>query len=209
LANQQIGTITADLPAKSTSCNGLSAGGLVIADAQLAATSGAMFGNAVVAFMNPGGVRADIIYAASPGEPMDGIVTYGEAFTTQPFGNSLVVMDLTGDQIKQVLEQQFNVTPPRILQSSQGFTYSYDAMAPLGSKISANSMMITIAGQPTMVQPAQVYRVTVNNFLSTGGDGFTALKQGKNLLGGQQDIDALVAYFKVASPIAPPALDRV
>ena len=114
----------------------------VIADCQLAATREASRGGAEVALMNPGGVRTDLTYAASPTETMDGVVTFGELFTVQPFGNSLVVMTLTGAQIDQLLEQQFRVDStgaPRslILQVSGGFTYAYSQSAPVGSKAPA------------------------------------------------------------------------
>jgi 5'-nucleotidase len=103
--------------------------GNLIADAQLAATSPAGKGAAQIAFMNPGGVRADLAPAQG------GSVTYGQIFSVQPFGNSLVVKTMTGAQIKAVLEQQFNSgsnTPaaPRVLLPSRGLTYSYSASAP-------------------------------------------------------------------------------
>jgi 5'-nucleotidase len=211
LANKQIGSITADLlrPSPPTTPV-MSTIGAVIADSQLAATTAPGFGGAQVAFMNPGGVRADVVYAAAPGEGSDGIVTYGEIFTVQPFGNSLVVMTLTGDQIKTLLEQQFqkdamgnNVI--RLLQVSQGFSYSYSASAPVGSKVDFASIKINgvaIVGNAT-------YRVTVNSFLASGGDGFVVLASGTDRLGGALDLDALQAYFAKHSPVSPPVLDRI
>ncbi|XYH95794.1 bifunctional metallophosphatase/5'-nucleotidase [Sorangium sp. So ce1128] len=211
LANEQIGTITATLDRSVPAMGaGLFTLGAVIADTQLAATRGASTGGAEVAFMNPGGVRADLTYAASPTELMDGVVTYGEAFTVQPFGNSLVVMTLTGEQLHTLLEQQFRVDSmgvPRsvILQVSDGFTYAYSQSAPIGAKVDIAS--IRINGVP--VEAARTYRVTVNSFLATGGDGFTVLNDGTDRLGGALDLDALRAYFAANSPVSPPPLDRI
>ncbi|WP_438024192.1 bifunctional metallophosphatase/5'-nucleotidase [Sorangium sp. So ce233] len=211
LANVQIGTITATIDrAVPPMGSGLFALGAVIADSQLAATRDARTGGAEIAFMNPGGVRADLAYAASPTEPMDGVVTFGEAFTVQPFGNSLVVMTLTGAQIDTLLEQQFRVDAmgtPRsvILQVSDGFTYTYSQSAPVGSKVDIAS--IRINGVP--IEPARAYRVTVNSFLASGGDGFTVLNEGTDRLGGALDLDALRDYFAANSPVSPPPLDRI
>lgn len=207
LANKPIGTITATLERyPPMMLPGLSTMGAVIADAQLAATEDVMLGGAQIALMNPGGVRADLLYAKSPEEPDDGIVTYGEAFTVQPFGNSLVVMTLTGAQIDQVLEQEFVPgKDPKILQVSSGFTFAYSESAPFGSKVDPASIKL----DGVTIDPQAEYRVTVNSFLATGGDGFTVLAEGTDRLGGANDLDALEAYFAVASPIAPPPLDRI
>jgi 5'-nucleotidase len=107
LANEVIGTVTAAIT-RTQNESGESALGDVIADAQLAATAPSGFGDAVIAFMNPGGIRADITFASS-GVDADGEVTYGEAFSVQPFGNSLVTMTLTGAQIETLLEQRATV----------------------------------------------------------------------------------------------------
>jgi 5'-nucleotidase len=200
LANTVIGNITADIT-RSNNAAGESALGDVIADAQLAATSEVGFGEAVVAFMNDGGIRENLIYLAS-GIEEDGEVTYGEAFTVQPFGNSLVTMTLTGAQIDALLEQQFQGGISR-LQVSNGFTYTWSASAPAGAKVSA----IAINGVP--VEPTESYRVTVNSFLADGGDNYPILIQGTNRLGGDVDLDALVDYFSENSPVAPGPQDRV
>jgi 5'-nucleotidase len=200
LANTVIGNITADIT-RSNNAAGESALGDVIADAQLAATSEVGFGEAVVAFMNDGGIRENLIYLAS-GIEEDGEVTYGEAFTVQPFGNSLVTMTLTGAQIDALLEQQFQGGISR-LQVSNGFTYTWSASAPAGAKVSA----IAINGVP--VEPTESYRVTVNSFLADGGDNYPILIQGTNRLGGDVDLDALVDYFNENSPVAPGPQDRV
>ncbi|WP_410087658.1 bifunctional metallophosphatase/5'-nucleotidase [Variovorax sp. N23] len=176
--------------------------GNLIADAQLAATAPAGKGAAQIAFMNPGGVRADLVPAA------DGSVTYGQLFSVQPFGNSLVVKTMTGAQIRALLEQQFNsgsntVAAPRVLLPSAGFTYTYDLAAAAGSRITA----MALGGVPMV--DATAYRVTMNSFLATGGDNFTVFNQGTNTLGGDQDIDALEAYIKANDPLAPPATNRI
>ncbi|RKH35408.1 bifunctional metallophosphatase/5'-nucleotidase [Corallococcus praedator] len=188
---------------------GQSTMGFVIADAQLEATKPAGQGGAVVAFMNPGGVRTDLVRdAANPSDT--GAITYGEAFTVQPFGNSLVTLTLTGAQIERLLEQQFRPgTATRILHPSAGFSYAFSAAAPLGSKVDPASIQLN----GVTVDPAASYRVTVNSFLAPGGDGFTVLTEGTNLLGGAVDADALEAYLTAksteANPLPAPALDRV
>ena len=108
IANEVVGSITADIP-RSTHRDTEAPLGNLIADAQLAATSAAANGGAQIAFMNPGGVRADLDYEQISGGEQPGQVTYGEAFSVQPFGNTLVTMDLTGAQIEQLLEQQARV----------------------------------------------------------------------------------------------------
>ncbi len=206
LANKQIGSITATLektPPKDGP--GISTMGLVIADAQLAATADPKLGGAQIAFMNSGGVRADLVYPAAPGELADGIVTYGEAFAVQPFGNSLVVMTLTGAQIKALLEQQFTPGFEYVLQVSKGFTFTWSKSAQVGAKVDPSSIKLN----GVTIDPAQNYRVVVNSFLAAGGDGFKVLIAGTERIGGVTDLQALEAYFASKSPIAPPALDRV
>ena len=222
-AARVVGTITATL-SRAFSTAGESALGDVIADAQLAATASPTTGNAVIAFMNPGGIRADIPFAAAG--KTDGNVTYGEAFTTQPFGNSLVTMTLTGAQIYAALEQQWGTAQPfpRILQVSNGFAYSHTFPLPLDRNLNAtegvtfttsvrgNSYVVpnsvTLDGVP--VDTAATYRVTVNSFMADGGDTFTALIGGTNRLGGAVDTDALEAYF-AANPtgVAPGPQNRI
>jgi len=176
--------------------------GNLIADAQLAATAPTDKGGAQIAFMNPGGVRADLVPAAN------GDVTYGQLFSVQPFGNSLVVKTMTGAQIRALLEQQFDsgantVAAPRVLLPSIGFTYTYDLSAAAGSRITR----MALGGVP--LADGTAYRVTMNSFLATGGDNFTVFNQGVDTLGGDQDIDALEAYIKTSDPLAPPATSRI
>ena len=192
---------------RSQNRNGESALGDVIADAQLASTAPDNKGKAVVAFMNPGGIRADIVASQSSGGEGAGQVTYSELFTVQPFANVMTVLTLTGAQIKALLEQQFDnpsAGQTRFLQVSNGFTYSYKLNAPAGQHVDAASIKIN----GVAVDPNASYRVAENNFLATGGDNFTVFKQGTNQLGGDIDLDALVAYFQAKSPIAPGPQNR-
>lgn len=207
LANRVVGAITANIT-RSPSLGGESALGDVIADGQLYATAGAESGAAVVAFTNPGGIRADLIYSAGPGEG-DGKVTYEAIFNTQPFTNNLVTMTLTGGQIDALLEQQFSgcygQNSDQILQVSAGFSYSWRASAPACDKVAMDS--IRINGAP--IHPKASYRVTVNGFLAEGGDNFAVLQDGADRLGGVRDTDALGAYLKAFSPVAPGPQDRI
>lgn len=200
IANRVIGSITAAIT-RSSSAAGESALGDVIADAQLAATILPEYGGAVVAMTNPGGIRTDLTYPSSAAGEGDGNVTYGEAFAVQPFSNSLVTLTLTGAQLKAVLEQQ--VFNSRMLQISASLTYSWSASAAAGNHVS-NLMINGVA-----VDPAASYRVTVNNFLAGGGDGFTALLGGTDLLTGMIDLDAFVAYLTANSPVAPGPQNRI
>lgn len=205
LANRVIGSITAGMTRANNSA-GESNLGNMIADAQLYATADPANGNAVIAFMNPGGIRTDLTYPSSPAGEGDGNVTYGESFNVQPFGNNLVTMTMTGAQIKQLLEQQFNnpsVGQNRILSVSNGFTYSWSASAPIGSKVS------NMALNGVAIDPSASYRVTMNNFLADGGDNFSAFTLGTDRLGGAVDTDALETYFVAFSPVAPPLQNRI
>jgi 5'-nucleotidase len=207
LANEVIGGMTSDIT-RTNNAAGESALGDVIADAQLTATAPADLGDAVVAFMNPGGIRDDLLFAEISGGEAPGEVTFAEAFSSQPFGNSLVTMTLTGAQIDALLEQQFDnptVASNRILQVSDGFTYTWDASEPTGSKVDAST--IKIGG--VVIDPGTGYRVTVNSFLADGGDNFSILTAGTDRLGGEIDLDALVTYFGDNSPVAPGPQDRI
>ncbi len=229
IANRPIGHITADLPS-APNANLEQVMGDVIADAQLAATDGPPpQGSAVVAFMNPGGVRGPLTYLGSPAGEGDGVVTFGEAFTVQPFGNILQTLTLTGAQIDLLLEQQFcglnspAATPTpgffKVLLPSAGFSYTWDG-AIAGSAANAtcatdpalgavNPASISIGGAP--IDLAASYRVTVNNFLADGGDGFGVLRSGTARVGGLEDLQAFEAYLAAAEPtgISPPALTRI
>lgn len=209
LANRVIGSITQDIT-RTNNAAGESALGDVIADGQLAATADPAFGGAVVALMNPGGIRADLTYVSSAAGEGDGNVTYGEMFTVQPFGNSLVTMTLTGAQIETLLEQQFpgcvaGVTSTRILQVSEGFSYTWSQSGGDCDKVDPATIMIN----GVVVDPSASYRVTVNSFLADGGDNFPVLVEGTERLGGEVDTDAFEKYFAANSPVAPGPQDRI
>ncbi|WP_232293586.1 bifunctional metallophosphatase/5'-nucleotidase [Stigmatella aurantiaca] len=172
--------------------------GNVIADAMLAITQAPEKGGAVIALMNPGGIRADI----GAGE-----ITYGEIFAVQPFANNVATLTLTGDQIKRVLEQQFPPinANPSIMQVSQGFSYTFSLSAPAGSKVNAASL--TLNGQPIVM--TQSYRVSMNNFMASGGDNYSVFTEGKDLLIGPIDVDALEVYTRANNPLTVPALGRI
>ncbi|GAA4007310.1 bifunctional metallophosphatase/5'-nucleotidase [Sphingomonas humi] len=175
-------------PVLKDSDDGDSPAGELIADAQLAATRAPGKGGAEIAFLNSGGVRTDLV----PGP--DGSVTFGQAFATQPFGNSLVSKTLTGAQLKALLEQGFREVNGKVLATSllipsQGFTYRFDRRRPDGQRVLA----MALNGKP--IDPARSYRVTVNNFLASGGDGYTVLASGKDAQDGGLDLDALEAWL--------------
>lgn len=200
-ANRVVGKVTETL-SRTANPAGESPLGDVIADSQLDATKAADKGGSVVAFMNPGGIRADLVPAAN------GDVTYGQLFTVQPFGNTVTVKTLTGAQLDALLEQQFNNPSPganRFLQVSAGFAYSYDLTRPAGDRVDAATIKI----DGTTVAPATPYRVTMNNFLASGGDGFTVFNQGTNQLGGAVDLDAFEAYLAANSPVPPGPANRI
>jgi 5'-nucleotidase len=204
LANRVVGSSLGDI-LRANNTAGESALGDVIADAQLAATSDPLFGGAVMAFMNPGGIRADIIASQTPGGEAVGEVTYGELFGVQPFNNVMTVMTCTGTQIEALLEQQFRASGNTILQVPDGFTYTWDNAAAVGSRVDMAS--IKIDGVP--IVGATGYRVAMNNFLATGGDGFSVFTQCTNPLGGEIDLDVLVTYFGANSPVGPGPQNRI
>lgn len=178
--------------------------GDLIADSQLDDTQGA---GAQIAFMNPGGIRADLTYASSTGEG-DGVITYGELAAIQPFSNTMVVMTLTGTQVEQALEEQWGGPQPpsgRILQVSKGFSYAWSPTRAPGDRIDPASIKLN----GVALSPTGTYRVAVNNFLSTGGDNFVAFKLGTDRFQGDVDLDAFVTYVRKLGTVSPPALDRI
>jgi 5'-nucleotidase len=171
--------------------------------------------------MNRGGVRTPRFTNKQRAPEGDGNLTYGEAFTTQPFGNSLVTLTLTAQQIKDVLEQQFAgcrgqlPTATRLMIPSAGFKYRWNGARACGERI--HSVTLTRDGRSeTLVdaagrvpEPAREYRVTVNSFMASGGDSFGTFAQGKAPLGGALDLDALVDYMaRFKAPNAPYAPGR-
>lgn len=204
LGQQPLGEITADIKRASTPSGNEDRGaesvlGNFVADVQLAGTSAPGRGGAQLALMNPGGLRADLLFGA------DGVITYAEAFAVQPFANDVVTKSFTGAEIKQVLEEQWQPTgasrPKLHLGVSQGFTYTYLPDNPEGSRITS----MTLDGTP--ISPTDTYRVTVNSFLAAGGDNFFTLADGTDrTTTGDNDLTMLVDYFAANSPVtADPA----
>ncbi|MGY0068266.1 bifunctional metallophosphatase/5'-nucleotidase [Streptomyces sp. QTS137] len=206
IGNRAIGYISGDIVKDGTE----SPLGDLIADAQLA------YGRTLdpetdLALMNPGGIRAPLTHAASAGEG-DGVVTYAEGFTVQPFANTVNLQDFTGAQLVQVLKEQVsgaNEASTKILQVSAGLTYTLDLTRSGADRVVTDS--IRLNGEP--IDEAATYRVATNSFLAGGGDGFTTLGEGTDDLVGEDDLTALEQYLTANSsatdPIAPPAADRI
>lgn len=201
----KVGEITADFNrAKQTATpsenrGGESPLGNFVADVQLWATQSS---GSQIALMNPGGLRADLTYAGTGPDDPDGNLTYKEAAIVQPFANTLVTMDLTGAQLKQVLEEQWQPDaasrPFLKLGVSAGFEYTYDPTAAEGDRIDA----MYLNGE--LIDPTATYKVTVNSFLAAGGDNFGTLAEGANAAdSGKIDLQSMVDYF-VANPVASP-----
>ncbi len=203
IASNVIGSITADV-VRTQNAAGESPLGDLIADAQLADPSVVTGGQTpVIAFMNPGGIRADLSYANSPYGEEPGEITFEEAFTVQPFNNYLVSMTLTGQQIYDLLAQQVtgpNAGAPKILQVSEGFHYTRGP----GGAVDGS---VTLNGTP--IDKAASYRIVTNNFLADGGDGFPAFTLGTERYFGGLDIDAFASYLTAVSPYTPSALGRI
>jgi 5'-nucleotidase len=216
-AQRVIGSISTDF-LRAPNEAGESVLGDLIADAQLSATRDSEHAHAQIAFVNPGGIRTDLIRNNATIQEEKGNVIYGAAFMVQPFGNSLVTMSLTGAQIQLLLEQQFmdctagypsnnsrGQPLTRILQVSEGFSYAWDSTALPCHQVVPDSILI----HGEKLQPSAEYRVTVSSFLADGGDQFYVLRQGTHRLGGPQDIDALESYLKTHEPIAPGPQNRI
>lgn len=170
--------------------------GLLIADAQLAATAGA---GAQIAFMNPFGIRAP--WRLAPGE--NGQLTFGDIYKVQPFNNTLLTQTLTGAQLRRLLEQNFDgIGPNQVLSPSRGFAYSYDLSRPVGSRI----VSITLDGKP--IDDAANYRVTTSDFLAYGGDTYSELAKGTDRVMGISDLAALEAWLQAIPPRAVSVDDR-
>ncbi|WP_055699566.1 bifunctional metallophosphatase/5'-nucleotidase [Streptomyces silaceus] len=209
VANKAVGYISADIPGRGAGVPESPLGDL-IADAQLAHAK-SLDPEADLALMNPGGIRSDIVFKAS-GSEGDGVVTYGEAFTVQPFSNTVNLVDLTGAQLVTGLKQQVsgpNAASPKILQISDGLTYTLDMTKTGADRVVADS--IKLNGKA--IDPAATYRVAMNSFLAGGGDGFAELGKGTKPLVGADDLKAFNDYLTANSsadkPIAPPKADRI
>ncbi|MBI3522992.1 MAG: 5'-nucleotidase C-terminal domain-containing protein [Betaproteobacteria bacterium] len=199
LAQRVIGRVGGAF-SRETNASGAFSAGQLIADAQLAATAAPEHGGAVIAFANSGSVRT----ALQP--ETDGTVRYGQVFAMQPFSNNLVTLTLTGEQIRQLLEQQWrdDNSVGEFLQVSSGFNYRW-AAGDQGKRVVPGSL--TLHGKP--LQPDYPYRVTVNSFLAAGGGGLRVLLLGRDRKTGMLDVDALEQYLAAHPGLTPSALDRI
>ncbi len=197
--------------------------GNMVADAQLFATQ---INGADIALMNPGGLRNDLLFPSSPVGEGDGVVTYGEAFNVQPFGNLLTTIPMTGAQIQGVLEDQcqpVGVSRPFLhMGVSAGVTYTLSKTlavvdntatpAPGDTILACTAISVTnLMLNGVLIDPAATYQVTANNFLIDGGDNFVTFREVPASLrvGAGIDLDALIAYLGEEGPIAPPGTNRV
>ena len=183
---------------RSSGATGESALGDIIADSMLEAARH-QAGKADIAFMNPGGIRADLPFHDN------GVVTFGDIFAAQPFGNELVVLSLTGADIETILKQQYQPSGNNILQVSDGFTFTW--RQPAGQPIEIVPGSVKLNGQP--LAPNQLYRVVTNNFLVGGGDSFTGFKAGTDRVTVGGDAEALEAWFKGHSPLTGAVRGRI
>ena len=177
--------------------------GNLVADMHLWSTSNEAFGGqkADIGIMNPGGLRADLRYGK------DGTISYESAASVQPFGNTLITKDLTGAQLKEILEQQWqpdgSSRPKLHLGISESLSYIYREDAPRGEHITSMSFK----GEP--ITDDRVFRVAANSFLADGGDNFTTFADGTNAAdSGQIDLVAAVEYFKAHQLVEPAPLGR-
>ena len=191
---------------RDKSAAGESALGDLTADSVLAATRQL---GARIAFANNGGIRKQLEAGA------DLVTRYGQVQAVLPFGNTLVLMDLSGAQIRALLEQQWKKgggaehgdgedggAEAGLLQVSGGFSYRWDPRQPPGARVQAASVMLD--GVP--LEDRKNYRVATNNFLAEGGDGFPLFIQGgARLKSGIRDIDALMEYLASADRAGKPA----
>ena len=203
IASKVIGHITADVT-RTPNAAGETPLGDLIADAQLADPSTVTGGQKpVIAFMNPGGIRADLTFADSPYQEPRGDITFAEAFTVQPFNNYLVSMTLTGQQIYDLLAQQVsgrNAAAAKVLQVSRGFTYTLGASGAVPGSVKLGGVAVDTAAS---------YRIVTNNFLADGGDGFPAFTSGTGKYFGGLDIDGFAAYLSTVSPYTPGVPTRI
>lgn len=210
IADKPIGFISDDIPGGGAKTPETPLGD-VVGDAQLEFMKPADKGGAQLALMNPGGIRSDLVYKEADGEG-DGVVTYGEGFTVQPFTNMMTAIDLTGKQLVTALQQQVsgaNEKAPKILQVSEGFSYTLDLTKSGKDRIDTKSVKL----DGKALDPDKTYRVAMNEFLAGGNDGFPVFKDGKDKLVGKSDLEAMEAYLGEHSsktdPLKPPKADRI
>jgi 5'-nucleotidase len=173
--------------------------GNLVADAQWYSTASKERGASDFALMNPGGIRADISVPLG-----GGTVNFGQIFKVQPFGNTLTVKNMSGKQIKELLEFQFNlIERPKVLFPSSNLRYSVDLRQAQGQRISN----VTVNGQ--ILEATRFYRVTVNSFIASGGDGFWHFNEAPTISGGELDVDALAEYIRARPGLQTPLLNRI
>jgi 5'-nucleotidase len=193
-----IGTLPGSL-IRRMSPSGESVLGNFIADAQWHSTAPKERGGADFALMNPGGVRADLLIP-----PEGGTVNFGQLFKVQPFGNTLVVKRMTGQQVKDLLESQYNnLERPKVLFPSQSLKYSVNVKQVKGERVS------NIQIHQKAINLTQAYHVTMNSFMASGGDGFVQFNQAPTVAGGELDVDALAEYVRSQKQILPPEMNRI
>lgn len=166
-----VGEAAAPVVCSVASDSGESALGDLIADAQRA------MAHADIAFMNEGGIRADL---------QAGPITWGALFAIQPFGNALTTMTLSGAEVRAVLEQQFTGGAGRLQIS--GLRYTFRASA------SAHEHVLRATVDGKALVPDRLYRVVTNSFLAAGGDGYSTFTHGRDKVVGAVDLEALVAH---------------
>jgi 5'-nucleotidase len=232
VGNQPVGTLNADIttayatgsfvggvwtpPAPATPLTGRddraseSTLGNYVADALVGALSDPLRGGAEIGIVNPGGLRNELLYgvlrdsAGNPTNPADadGRILYSEANAVLPFVNNLWTLDLTGAQVKAVLEEQWQPDgtsrPYLHLGVSKNMQVTQDPSQPRGSRITS----VWIDGKP--LDPAATYRVGTFSFLATGGDNFVSFRQGTNVRdSGLIDRDAWIEYLTANQPSTP------
>lgn len=197
-----VGHVAAPL-SRAASFSGERPLGNVLADAYL---SGGREAAAQIAFVNPGGIRGELT--------RDLAVSFGQLYAVHPFGNTLITLALSGEQLRRVLEQQWEKPQPpsgNVLAVSAGFSYIWDAAQAGGAEPGQGRRIVpgSIRLNGVVIDPAQLYRVTVNSFLAFGGDNFSVFTEGKTLAESENDLDVLMAYFRAHDPVPLPALDRI
>jgi 5'-nucleotidase len=199
IADKVIGSIKGNFTAEPNDANESTLGDL-IADAQLNYT------HVDVAFTNPEGFHSDLNLS---GSELPSNVTYGQAFSVQPFGNNLVTMNLTGTQIKNLLEQQFDnasLGDKEKLQVSNSFNYTWNKSAPVGERVNISGIKIN----GTSIDSNRPYRVTVDSFMAGGGNNLSVLEDGLYKTESElDDVNVTANYLNHSSPVTPVHRDRI
>ncbi len=212
IGNQPIGKLTADV---TRAYSGVDASGKPVEDRGAESTLGDLVANALrdgvpaeiadpdIGIVNPGGLRADLLFkgdpAANPANT-DGVITYGEANNVLPFVNNVWTVELTGAQLRKVLEQQWQPAgtqrPYLNLGLSDNVEVTQDPSKPAGSRITS------VRINDEWLDDKKSYTVSTFSFLGTGGDNFTAFKDGKAKDTGLVDRDVWVKYLR-DHPVTP------